>query len=1429
MSGIIGLLLSKVSVIPKELIPAVSLGMIVVALVLVIVFFGICVLYINSKPKPQIIRKETKVDVKSPIPARIRHEDLPIISGRLGEILTLYGFLKAGPVTKIFFKVLEILKNSTYDIRWRYKHPCFMMVGSESSGKSTLLENLNFEHLTADGSAVDSMWKLFKKGIIFELPKIETGEDEDKFWSFLSELFVFIRPRRPLDGIIVTVPADILLSDMTNIETHAREMFEKIFAFQREVNFRLPIYLIVTKTDLVPGFSEFAHLLSNDSKQQIFGWSCPYSINHAFSTEWIREIFQTVDEGIKKGILHLSHEKKISADLEAAILFASQFRKIQAPLSKYLCEMFRSHSPEDGLILRGVYFVGKSKVVETVSSELVQLMAISPKLFVNIDTNLAHSYNDRLYFAQDLFKDKIFKEHNIAYPICAEAIDMNKVEYRNKIIFATGSIIVSLGWFWGNNVIKNKIRDYYQIMSPIKNSMIKIKYLENNLKGEEDQALINKYTIKLLQSMPVVKWADLSSIFVPQSWFSSLRNELMGTIGLIFDSVVVRAMYIDLNLDTKKILQNFHTSIEGHHQKKDLFDVNSFLSFKNLKEFVRRISNIKRISAEYNAIRQLEDRKSIVDLTSTIFKDKFEIAEAMKSHIPNKKLMLPKFDITLFQSRIEANLRSIFAAFLQDVFDKTIEKILQSVSEDIDKIIDVSKSAAATYSSQDLAKTYRKTLLIADILKNKKFAWIANDRFSPTNEYNTVIADMRAANIVSEVCVKELLQLAETEFHQFKSRLREYKTDLTDALLSENITTPSTGFENFQKEIHALLEQPFICSAPNGNLITTILEDKMLIWDLKRLKELSELIDKYYEFSTTMPPDMRAQFFDMYKTIARKCFYPTLRSMLGNAQIFDDMPLGHSRDLLEDAYKRQASNIRNASFAIPKIAKIIDEMQEEDNQKDFGFSSMLIPHYLSLLEKIDALFNLETPYSSGSAVFDNWSGDKNPKFLNFEDQEGLKQYLTAQFARIKFLAKELASPIVDLLSMPHIFDKIKNPQIIEKWKSIISSVDDYEAKKPGNSIAALESFLSDNLSKVSIDSFDDKGEIRNISETGGDFFLSKRSDVAKSLISRADVVQYDKASVAYNAINKFFNESLSHKFPFGTSEAEASVRDIERFVDLYEQNGNIYPILERNKDKKGISHKVFDFLKGMNKLIPFLKAWISQSKGSDVSTAPVSFNIQLRPAPNLEALTSSLLDRAININDSSVADNSESVFFNNDRVNAVFDWVASSNEKPYEQGSSKNLSINRTKVTFSYAGKWAMFRLIEENKINKEIESPNGILVQFNVPIVDSNKGNNVLTSKIVLKITPILKDGDKPAPLAWPIFPKFCPDLYGHERSVDLTSEESSTATANASNINAGVSFEEEVPAVQNAAELSAEVAPQPVQQEAAENNAVPTAEDEE
>lgn len=1387
------------SMIPKDLIPMISIGLVALVIILFLLFFVVCAVYISaqSRPKPPVVKSgnapaaAAAKDKKAEQPTEIKpdaYEELPLISGRIGELLTLWGIFKTGPIVKAFLRILEIMRNSSYELKWRYKFPCYMMIGPDGSGKTTLLQNLNFESLTSNKSNTPPMWQLFKQGAIFEFPRVESAEEKSKLWTFISQLFMFIRPRRPLDGIIVTLPVTLFTSNITNIEHQAKEMFERIFEFQHNINFKLPIYIIITKTDVIPGFQEFVHLLHPNSRQQIFGWSSPYAIDIAFSVSWVDEIFTTFDDGIRKALFYFTRNREVDENLEKAILFESHFEAMKPALSNYLRTMFRVHNPQDGLLLRGVYLVGKQKEIN--EPESLHMSALTPG--VNIDASLNYLHNDELYFVHDLFKEKIFKECNIAYPIEKNLGGVSSTEYRNKLIFVASASVISLGWFWGNSNIRHDIHNYLHSMQKVKRTLSQIQYLENTIKGENEQVLIQKHAATLLRNMPVVKLSEFFSIFVPQSWFFGLKREVKSTIEIVLDSVITKSMYLHLSFNAKSIFLSPNVQSKRISDKKDIFDVENFESFKALQKFIDQINNVKDICYEYNSVRDSGDSGALTHITEELFHDKFEATDNISRHTPNKKIIPPKFNLSDFNTNIENSLNEVFSRFIQDALDPTVAKITNNVANDIIRLKSAGEEAKVPYSTEDLAKLFSKIELLEDIFKNRNFAWVKSEKFAPTFQYKSLVRKLQEMDVVSSDYIQNLSRSADIEFQKYKDSLETYATPMTGKLIQKQ--NPSEGLLVLKSEIKSMLDQPFVCAIPKGRFIRDIPSDKMLIWDAKRLRDLSNLIDKYNDFAENMPEGMRAEFFDIYKTIAKKCMYPTIKVMLGNSEILEDLPMGTSRILLESAYKKQAQNVRNVSVSLPKIIKVVDEFIDEENLKDFGFSDLVIEQYVSLLEKIDALFNLEKPYSTSPEAFDNWDGNGNPKFMNMGNQENVRQYLSAQFDRIKFLAKDLAEPIIDLLTIPLLLDKIRDKRLVTKWKGIINSINDYENQKPGNSIAALESFITENLARISLDSVESQGEIREISQQQGDYFLDNRSNVAKSLLNRADIVQYEKAVKAYNKIEQFFNQNLAHKFPFGNTTDDAAVKDIENFISLYDKTDKtISQILTKHKTAKNINQEALDFLKSLETLIPFLKNWIAQTQNTDPNTCPICFQVLLRPFPNMEYLTSSVVDRMLLINNIPVNDNTNGVFFNNDKVMAMFGWVASADEKPDEKATSGHLRVEDTKAAFSYEGRWGMFRLIETHKMDKHIAYPNGVVLLFEVPVVSAEHNNEVLKSKMVFKIVPQLRDGDKFTPISWPIFPERCPTIHNVKDESSKTEQSAITEASSTPKLpGVDVSFDE-------------------------------------
>ncbi len=91
-------------------------------------------------------------------------------------------------------------------------------------------------------------------------------------WLGFLQLLVKHRPRQPINGVILTLSAtDLLQPDADKRRVLAREMRERISELHAQLGIRFPIYVMVTKCDLLAGFAEFFADFDKDERAQVWG------------------------------------------------------------------------------------------------------------------------------------------------------------------------------------------------------------------------------------------------------------------------------------------------------------------------------------------------------------------------------------------------------------------------------------------------------------------------------------------------------------------------------------------------------------------------------------------------------------------------------------------------------------------------------------------------------------------------------------------------------------------------------------------------------------------------------------------------------------------------------------------------------------------------------------------------------------------------------------------------------------------------------------------------------------------------------------------------------------------------------------------------------------------------------------------------------
>ena len=184
-------------------------------------------------------------------------------------------------------KAVKTLKASHLKLKGDplYVLPWYMVFGKPSSGKSTALRNASLlspamelsEH--ADGSTLNLEWWLYDQAIVIDtagryaVPDIDKRDRKE--WGSLLSMLSRHKQKEPLNGVVLVVSAERLLTcSEEELMEEGQQIRSGINELMERLEAQMPIYLMVTKCDLIDQFSNWCDYLPEDSLQQVMGYLC---------------------------------------------------------------------------------------------------------------------------------------------------------------------------------------------------------------------------------------------------------------------------------------------------------------------------------------------------------------------------------------------------------------------------------------------------------------------------------------------------------------------------------------------------------------------------------------------------------------------------------------------------------------------------------------------------------------------------------------------------------------------------------------------------------------------------------------------------------------------------------------------------------------------------------------------------------------------------------------------------------------------------------------------------------------------------------------------------------------------------------------------------------------------------------------------------
>lgn len=311
--------------------------------------------------------------------------------------------------------------------RYLYELPWYVIIGAPGSGKTTALVNSGLKFPLAEslgehavrgvGGTRNCDWWFTDEAVLIDTAGRYTTQDSDKAhdrkaWEGFLDLLKAARPRQPLNGVLVTVSVtDLLTRSAAERADHAKAVRQRVQELHQHLGIRFPIYLLVTKCDLLAGFMDTLGDVDRDTRATPWGMTFKLDRDQHTDLTAFGAEFDALEKRLSDGLidrLQLERDPQRRARIYG---FPQQFEALRSLLKDYLEQVFSPSQFEAHPLLRGVYFVSGTQEGTPIDRMLGRIARTYRLERTVVPPNQS---SGRSFFLARLLKEVVFAESALA-------------------------------------------------------------------------------------------------------------------------------------------------------------------------------------------------------------------------------------------------------------------------------------------------------------------------------------------------------------------------------------------------------------------------------------------------------------------------------------------------------------------------------------------------------------------------------------------------------------------------------------------------------------------------------------------------------------------------------------------------------------------------------------------------------------------------------------------------------------------------------------------------------------------------------------------------------------------------------------------------------------------------------------------------------
>lgn len=312
--------------------------------------------------------------------------------------------------------------------QYLYQLPWYIFIGAPGSGKTTALINSGLQFPLAEkfgtasikgvGGTRNCDWWFTDEAVLLDTAGRYTTQESDHevdraAWQGFLQLLKKARARRPVNGVLLTVSvSDLLQQNSVEREVQADAIRARLQELHDQFQIRLPIYVLVTKTDLLAGFTEFFDDLGKEERAQVWGLTFPVADDSkAAPLAGLAGELDQLEQRILARVLDRMHAESDPARAARVFAFPQQVGLLRQQLADFLERVFAASRYDEAPLVRGVYFTSgtqEGSPIDRVMGTLARAIGLERKLLP------PQAASGRSYFLTRLLREVVFREQGLA-------------------------------------------------------------------------------------------------------------------------------------------------------------------------------------------------------------------------------------------------------------------------------------------------------------------------------------------------------------------------------------------------------------------------------------------------------------------------------------------------------------------------------------------------------------------------------------------------------------------------------------------------------------------------------------------------------------------------------------------------------------------------------------------------------------------------------------------------------------------------------------------------------------------------------------------------------------------------------------------------------------------------------------------------------